>query len=158
MHSKIGPKKTNDESLREYPSTFFLNPRDKEKLIESLKSPEIEGKLRALNTSALDPQSMVSVISTTLLEACSKANIKAKRKSSKLKNDDPWFDKDCKKVKNSIKRKCQLLRNDSSKTNLHFEIFVENKLFKNMLKKKKREYKLKIVTEMNIQRGDRKIF
>ena len=27
-----------------------------------------------------------------------------------------------------------------------------------MLKKKKREYKLKIVTEMNIKRGDRKIF
>ena len=102
MHSKIGPKKTNDESLREYPSTFFLNPQDKEKLIESLKSPEIEGKLRALNTSDLDPQSMVSVISTTLLEACSKANIKAERKSSKLKNDDPWFDKDCKKVKNSL--------------------------------------------------------
>ena len=72
---------------------------------------------------------MVSVISTTLLEACSKANIKAKRKSSKLKNDDPWFDKDCKKVKNSIKRKCQLLRNDSSKTNLHFEIFVGKQTF-----------------------------
>ena len=71
MHSKIDPKKINDVSLREYPSTFFLNPQDKEKLIESLKSPEIEGKLRALNTSALDPQSMVSVISTTLLEACS---------------------------------------------------------------------------------------
>ena len=96
---------------------------------------------------------MVSVSSTTLLEACSKANIKAKRKSSKRKNDDPWFDKDCKKVKNSIKRKCQLLRNDSSKTNLHFEIFVENKLFKKMLKKRKRQYKLKIVTEMNIKRG-----
>ena len=28
--------------------------------------------------------------------------------------------------------------------------------FKNMLKKKKREYKLKIVTEMNIKRGDQK--
>ena len=81
---------------------------------------------------------MVSVISTTLLEACSKANIKAKRKSSKLKNDDPWFDEDCKKVKISIKRKSQLLRKDSSKTNLHFEIFVENKLFKNMLKKKEK--------------------
>ena len=103
MHSKIGPKKTNDESLRKYPSTFFLNPQDKEKLIESLKSPEIEGKLRALDTSALDPQSMVSVISTTLLETCSKANIKAKRKSSKLKNDDPWFDKDCKKLRTPLK-------------------------------------------------------
>ena len=153
MHSKIGPKKTNDESLREYPSTFFLNSQDKEKLIESLKSPEIEGKLRALNTSALDPQSMVSVISTTLIEACSKANIKAKRKSSKLKNDDPWFDKDCKKVKNSIKRKCQLLRNDSSKTNLHFEIFVENKLFKNMLKKKEKRVQTEHCNRNDYKKG-----
>ena len=36
--------------------------------------------------------------------------------------------------------------------------FCGNKLFKNMLKKKKREYKLKIVTKMIIKRGDRKIF
>ena len=32
MHSKIGPKKTNDESLREYPSTFFLNPKTKKNI------------------------------------------------------------------------------------------------------------------------------
>ena len=114
-------------------------------------------RLTVLNTvSDTDPQNIISEISNILLEACSQVNIKPKRKPVKLRNDNPWFDKDCHQLKNSIKRKCKALRKNSWNSNLHSEILVENKLLKNTIKKKKEEYRLRIVNEINIKRGDQK--
>ena len=159
LHAKNHPREIREGELREAPISFYLSAQDRQKLIKSLKSPEMANRLTVLDTvSNTDPQNMVSEISNILLEACSKVNIKPKRKPSKLRNDNPWFDKDCQKLKNSIKRKCRALRKNSSNSNLHSEILVENKLLKHTIKKKKEEYRLKIINEMNIKRGDQKKF
>ena len=157
VHSKIEGKK-QEENLQEQPGSFYLNPSDRQKLIESLKSPEQMDRLAALNSPDQDPQEMVAEMYKILLDACSRDNIKPRRKPSRSKNDDPWFDRECQKLKNSIKRKCQILRKNSSKTNLHADIFKENKLYKNMIKKKKNEYKLKIINEMGIKKSEQKTY
>ena len=41
---------------------------------------------------------------------------------------------------------------------LHSEILVENKLLKNLIKKKKENYKLNIVNDMKVKRKDQKVF
>ena len=159
LHAKNHPKEIREDVLREAPISFYLDAQDKQKLITSLKTPEMTNRLIILDTASdTDPQNMVSEISNVLLEACSKVNIKPRRKPVKLRDDNPWFDKDCQKLKNSIKRKCRALRKNSSYCNLHSEILVENKLLKNTIKKKKEEYRLKIIDEMNIKRGDQKKF
>ena len=158
MHVKTDFRENCKDKLIESPRPLYLNQQDKRKLMESLKSPGIADRLTTLITSDQDPQNMVSVISDTLLEACSKANIKAKKNYCTLIEDDPWFDKECKKIKNSIKIKCSLLRKDGTKTNLHSEILIGNKLLKSMIKKKKEGYKLKIVNDMNIKKKDQKAF
>ena len=105
-----------------------------------------------------EPQTFASEISNAIFEACSKAKIKPKKKPSKSGNEEPWFDKECLRLKNSIKKKCKALRKNNSSTTLHSEILKENKLLKNMIKKKKEEYKLKIITEMQMKKGDQKKF
>ena len=84
IHSKVLTREKYD-NLREAPNMFYIYSQDREKLIKALKSQEITCKLTVLNgNSGDDPQSLVSEISKTLLEACSKAEIKPKRKSTKL--------------------------------------------------------------------------
>ena len=157
IRCKTPIKEKREDKVKEAPNSFYINSQDKEKLGESLKRPEITERLAVLNSlSDCDPQEMVTEISNMLLEACAKAQIKPK-KATRLGNDDPWFDKECRKLKNSIKRKCKTLKNNS-KINLHSEILSENKLLKNMLKKKKNAYKSKIVNEMSIKKGDQKTF
>ena len=159
IHSLSPPTEEGNEDLREAPNSLYLNTQDKQKLKESLKSPEIADRLKLMTMNYKgDPQTMMSEVSKTLLDACSKANIKPKNKSCKIGNDEPWFDTECRKLKNSIKRKCKTLRKNSSKKNLNSEILAQNKLLKNMIKKKKEEYKLKVVNEMNLKKGDQKTF
>ena len=160
IHSKRHFMEKSEDTGREAPNLFYLNTEDKQKLTESLKSPVIADRLAFLNNTMFDsdPQKMVSEISNTLLEVCSKANIKPKRKSCRIGQDEPWFDKECQKLKSSIKRKCKALKRNSAKNHLHSEILMENKLLKNKIKKKKEEYKLNVVNEMKIKKGDQKTF
>ena len=77
-----------------------------------------------------------------------------------VKNDfsDPWFDDECDKLRNKIKKKCQTLRNDPKNHVVRKEILAENKSLKKLIKRKKEEYKEKIVQEMSLSKGDHKIF
>ena len=111
MHSKSHPRGKGEDNLRYTPTAFYMNNQDKCKFIEALKSPEIAQKLATLDASdSTDPQNFANEISNTLMEACSKAEIKVKKKPHKLGGNAPWFDKECEKLKKSIKRKCRDFR------------------------------------------------
>ena len=158
IHCKTPINGKREDKEKEAPDTFYIKFQDKEKLMESLKCPEIAERLTNSNSSDCDPQEMATEISNILLEACAKAQIKPKRKSNRLGTHDPWFDKECRKLKNSIKRKCRTLKRNNSNIDLHSEILSENKLLKKMLKKNKNAYKSKIVNEMSINKGDQIFF
>ena len=71
---------------------------------------------------------------------------------------EQWYDHECRKIKNSIKKKCKKIRKRNDNENLQREILAENKLLKNLIKKKKSEYKLKIMNDMKMNKKDQKNF
>ena len=57
-----------------------------------------------------------------------------------------------------LKKKCKKIRKRNDNENLQREILAENKLLKNLIKKKKSEYKLKIINGMKMNKKDQKNF
>ena len=105
--------------LNDSPKIFFFNDQDKQKFSEILKSPEISTKLAIL--SATDnpiPQELVTEISNIIMDACSKAGIKSKKTTPTSGRQEPWYDHECRKIKNSIKKKCKKIRKRNDNENL----------------------------------------
>ena len=137
--------------------TFHFNEEDK--YSEIIKLSEIAARLSVLNlVDNLDPQFLASELTNILLDACSKAGIKPKKKPHWTGSDEPWHDDECKKLKNSIKRKCRKLRKIPSNPNLQKEILAENKLLKVLIKRKKSQYKSNIIQGMSFGKKDQKMF
>ena len=153
-------KKSSEPNLKESPKFFKIKVEDHEKLVNALKLPEMETRLSSLRDRVIGPQELASEIRNILLDACELAEINPVRtKKSSDTNDKPWFDKECEKLKNSIKKLCKKLRNTKGDTkDLQQNITAENKKLKQVLKKKKKEFKLKIVNEMNITGKNQKYF
>ena len=76
----------------------------------------------------------------------------------RAKRQEPWFDEECKNLKNSIKKKCRKLRKNNKNDELHISILKENKFLKNLIRKKKEAYKRGIIKEMNLKKRDQKFY
>ena len=87
------------------------------KFIETLKSPEFKEKIDFLDRNDFSPQNLTTKITELLLETCDKSGIKPKTFKTD-KNSEPWFDDECKHLKDSIKKKCKELRVNSKDENL----------------------------------------
>ena len=61
-------------------------------------------------------------------------------------------------MKNSIKKKCKKLRENKADLSLQQQISEENKDLKKLVLRKKNEYKLKIVDDMNLTGKNQKYF
>ena len=147
------------ENIIEYPKRFYLSNCDKLKLTETPKTKNI--------SDILDPskwpecrrvEDLASVISNTLISVTEMCNIKSKTIKERLGSNKPWFDKECLKLKNSIKRKCKQLKNTPHDNNLKLTIFSENKTLRKLILRKKNEYKLNILKDMHLKKGDQKAF
>ena len=152
-------KEVEKEKLEKLPKSFHIGPEDRKKFIETLKSPEMIGKLTSIGLSEkADPQGLTTKITDVLIETCDKAGIKPKKQKQGDKSHEPWFDKECEDLKNSIKRKCRKLRKTQKDKALHNNILNDNKLLKKLIKRKKEEYRLGIIQDMNLKKGDQKLF
>ena len=150
---------TNEDDLKDSPERFYFNNDDKNRLRVSLKSTEMSVKFNLLQEiDECDTALLATGITTTLIEATKLSNIKSAPKKSHISTKNPWFDKECQKVIKSLKRKCKNLRAKKNDINLKMEILNENKLLKNLVKKKKANYKLKILEEMGSTKTDQKTF
>ena len=152
-------EKPPEPNLRESPKFFKIKVEDHEKLVNVLKLPEMETRLSSLRNQNIGPQGLASEITSILLDACELAEIQPVRiKNQSHCSDKPWFDKECHKLKNSIKKLCKKLRNSKSDATIQPKITAENKKLKKLMKEKKKEYKLNIVNEMNITGKNQKYF
>ena len=146
------------EQLASVPKSYRFQEGDREKLIQSLKIDENLKILDELAISPSDPETLINKTTEILISTCEKAGIKPKKLPVSNKTSDPWFDDECDQLKKSIKRKCQVLRNNHKNESVRKEILAENKLFKKLIKRKKEEYKEKIVQDMSLSKGDLKTF
>ena len=112
----------------------------------------MEARLSSLVNKVIGPQRLASEITSILLDACELAEIKpVKIKNPISGSSKPWFDKDCQKLKNSIKKNCKKLRNNKSDITIQEKISSENKQLKKLLKKKEKDYKLNSLTQFSTQ-------
>ena len=145
------------EKLAGLPGSFRFKEGDLEKYITCLKLEENLEMLEELTDSQTEAESLVTKTTEILLNTCKNAGIKPKKQLSN-KVSDPWFDDECEKLKKSIKKKCRLLKINPKNDAIRKEILCENKSLKKMIKRKKQEYKEKIVQEMSLSKGDHKTF
>ena len=129
-----------NENLKELPKIFRISEDDLVRLKETLQSPEIAEKLSGMN-NCTNPQELATGITDTLLEACTLSEMRPKKTFAST-SDKPWFDRECQALKNSIKKKCKVLRKNKSDSNLQRQISSSNRELKNLISKKKHEYKL----------------
>ena len=99
-----------EEKIQPPPARFFFKKKDIENFSKILKTEEIDEKLNRLEQDGnIDVQSLASELTNTLLDVTKRANIKPS-KAANCHKYEPWFDKDCAKIKNSLKSKCKNLR------------------------------------------------
>ena len=150
-------KEIKKEKLEKLPKSFHIGTEDRKKFIETLKSPEMIEQPTMIGLSEkADPQGLTTKITDVLIETCDKAGIKPKKQKRGDKSHEPWFDKECADLKNSIKRKCRKLRKTHKA--IHYNILNDNKLLKKLIKRKKEEYRLGIIQDMNLKKGDQKLY
>ena len=150
--------KKNGSQFEKAPDHFYFRDVDKETFLNTLKSPEFTSKFQEFlshSTDNMNPQKLVSNITNTLMNACTSAGIKPRKRPKT--NHSPWFDEECQKLKRSIKKKCRKLRNKYSDS-LKFEIFKQNRMLKTTTNGKKKECKSKILSEMKLKKADQKLF
>ena len=145
-----------NENLKELPKIFRISEDDLVRLKETLQSPEIAEKLSGMN-NCTNPQELATGITDTLLEACTLSEMRPKKTFAST-SDKPWFDRECQALKNSIKKKCKVLRKNKSDSNLQRQISSSNRELKNLISKKKHEYKLDIVNKMNLTGKNQEYF
>ena len=148
---------TPEPSLEEVPKSFRLSQDDQTKLKEILGSAAMEERINGL-CHETDPHSLASGISQTLFDACESADIQPIKTKSYSNGNKPWFDKDCQRLKNLIKKNCKKLRSARSSPDIQQQITSDNKKLKKMVNEKKNEYKVKLVTEMNLTGKNQKHF
>ena len=152
-------KEDKMEKLGELPKAFILSLEDRAKFVETLKSPDMVQKVDSISSSVnIGSQELTTKITDLLIETCDKAGIKPKKQNHRGKAREPWFDKECEELKNSIKRKCRKLRQNPRDKDLNICILKDNKLLKKLIKRKKEDYKLGIIQDMNLKKGDKKLF
>ena len=130
-------KEIEMEKLEKSPTSFHIGPEDQTKFIETLKLPAMIEKLTSIGLSEkADPQGLTTKITDVLIETCDKGGIKPKTLKQGDKSHEPWFDNEFEDLKNSIKRKCRKLR--KTQKALHNNILNDNKLWKKLIKRKRR--------------------
>ena len=94
-----------------------------------------------------------------MLDVADSANIKkSAAKKHDLQNDAPWFDINCKKIKQEIRLLGKKIKMEPKNTTLKFELAKQKRILKHLTKKKKLSYKHNILEKMKLSKKDSKRF
>ena len=125
------------------PLGFYWNEHSKSKYKDCLQSLHVSTKLNELFTSpSLKPAELALEIKNILMDNTITANLRPIKESNKRQQKDkPWFDKECRDIKNSLKRFCKNLKQDPCDPSIRSAILdLKRKLKKVVLAKKRRNF------------------
>ena len=141
------PNVTHTEpELKNREPGYYWKLNSKEQFENILNSREIKGKMQYLQdfeTTNLDTE-----IKNTLLDIAKTCKLKKTTKQNKNR-PPPWFDKECVQTKSDIKHNVHLLQKDPNNPKIRQDIFLNKKALKNLVQKKKRQYKHSMLNEMS---------
>ena len=70
--------------------------------------------------------------------------------SNTRKNSQPWFDKECVKTMNKMKKLSKRLKHSPANNIIHEELFLAKRNFKQVIRNKKQNYRTKLVEKMHL--------
>ena len=140
------------------PDSFIWGEDSSLSFTQQLTSEHQERKVSQLMTKE---NLQMEDIRDLLIDVAKSSNIKmTNNKRTPRRNDKPWFDQECKHLKEEITR-CgcgKLLRSKPHDTETREKIFIMKKSLRNLLKRNKTQYEAAIVNEMcgNLSNGEQK--
>ena len=151
-------KPFDEVHLQNIPRRYIWNEDADKTFRAKIDSPEFNEKVKTLLSSQNNP-SLVHDIQELLTSAADLCNIK----KSKVKHgptDPPWFDEDCRNLKDNIRRLGKALRKDPNNPTTRESLYANKSTLRNKIKKNKYLHKKNIVDTMcsNLNRGEKKLY
>ena len=104
------------------------------------------------------PQKLISGLVESIKKIATVAGIKRKKAKNNTLLNTPWYDTECNKKKLQIRNLGFHLKKEPHNTGLRTNLHMEKRQYKNMLKRKKKTYKLNTIKEMSFNRREGKKF
>ena len=117
-------------------------------------------RLNDLNElESVDSAEFVSLFSEIMTDTLGEAGLKSRpSRRGNAGNNPPWFDKECRKAKLEVRMLGNLIKRRPNCTKTREDLFRKKKGFKNLVNKKKREYKQNVINDMGLSKNNSKKF
>ena len=154
--------KNTTNTLTDIPPQFIWDIISRERYTENLKSNDISERINSLvnsdNNNSIDIAKEITDILMINARAC-RIKTKSKMKECNIRQNayhsGPWFDKECMKIKNQISIEGKILKQNPSKQNSRATLFQLKRVFRKMVKRKKRAHKQEILNQMTTKREEK---
>ena len=133
---------------------FLWNEVSSERFENNLSLPYFKEKFDVLlNTNDLKPFELANEINTILLESTKVSKVKEKKiRTNTDQKSEPWFDSECKKMKNELRSLGNKLSKSPNDSNIRTSLCEEKRNFKRTIVTKKRHYKRYVLSQIESKR------
>ena len=131
--STIEEKLFDKVDLQDIPSRYIWNDKADETFRAKLDSSEFKEEVKKI-LSAEDNPSLPQDIQDLLTGAADSCDIK-KTKVRKCTPDPPWFDLECKSLKNNIRQLGKTLRKEPYNTAIRESLYIDKNTLRNKIKR-----------------------
>ena len=153
--AKLTKEKHIEVELQDLPKRYIWNRDDDETFKAKLASDPFKEKITTL-MAADDNPNLAQDIRNLLVDAADQCKIR--KTSRRQREDKPWFDDECRKLKNSIKSTGREVKWNPQDVESREKLYIEKKQLRNLIKKNKYTYRKSIVDKMceNLSKGEKK--
>ena len=151
------PKNVIDEKLMDTHPGFVWNENSLESYRKNLSSEGVKGKVQTLMMAgSLNVAELAAGICDLMIDTAKSSGTKTKKSFNELnKNEQPWFDKECKLEKEKLNGLAKKVRKSPTDNNARSLLFDTKKNFKRIVLAKKRRHRKKLVCQLQDNSTDR---
>ena len=121
-------------TLHDLPSRYIWKDGNTETFEEKLDSDDFRERVNKILATA-DNEDLARDVQHLLTHAADECNIKKTRRSNR-KIDPPWFDEECREIKNRISGHGKKLRQQPDNTETREKLYFDKKKLRNLVRKK----------------------
>ena len=144
--------KGSTETVKDAPSSFLWDSSSKTKFenyLESEPAKEMFGEFTR-NIGNQGPAKFVETLTKNILDCVTISGIKtARTKKKSHRQNAPWFDKECQKLKRDLERLAKRLKRSPNDNNIRENMFCAKRKLWCILKNKKTSYAFSIIDDMH---------
>ena len=154
--TKLEKDNVSATRLYDLPNRYIWKKEDDKTFTEKLVSDEFEHEVQKLMAMKDNPD-LIKNIQNLLTKAADECNIK-KTRSKPKKQDPPWFDLECKRLKDEIRKHGKALRHQPNDVGTRQTLYFEKRKLRNLVRKNKHLHRKSIVDTMceNLSSGEKK--